>query len=148
MGMFKPPKELQLTFEKQLFEYIYLILYWNKCWFADFILLNTCNFHRKFRFIFSLILSMNAPNVHFREAKFQNFPGEHAPGTPLLHAPSVLDHIYITCRTNSELLPPGLSTPVQNNLTSQQNSWNSQMCYSLLVSLTNRRISYNAKGLF
>ena len=39
------------------------------------LLLNTCNFHRKFWFIFSLILSENAPNVHFREAKFQNFPG-------------------------------------------------------------------------
>ena len=44
------------------------------------LLLNTCNFHRKFRLIFSLILSENAPNVDFREAKFQNFPGEHAPG--------------------------------------------------------------------
>ena len=40
------------------------------------------NFHHKFRFIFSLILSENAPNVHSREAKFQNFPGEHAPGPP------------------------------------------------------------------
>ena len=45
------------------------------------LLLNTCNFHRKFRLIFSLILdSENVPNVDFREAKFQNSPGEHAPG--------------------------------------------------------------------
>ena len=43
------------------------------------LLLNTCNFHRKFRLIFSLVLSENVPNVDFREAKFQNFPGEHAP---------------------------------------------------------------------
>ena len=29
---------------------------------------NTCNFHRNFRLIFSLHLSENAQNVHFREA--------------------------------------------------------------------------------
>ena len=45
------------------------------------LLLNTCNFHRKFRFIFSLILSENAPNVHFREAKFQKFRGGACPRT-------------------------------------------------------------------
>ena len=33
------------------------------------LLLYRCNFHCKFRFIFSLILSDNAPNPHFREAK-------------------------------------------------------------------------------
>ena len=38
-------------------------------------------FHRNFRLIFLLHLSENAQNVHFREAKFQNFPGEHAPGS-------------------------------------------------------------------
>ena len=43
------------------------------------LLQNTCNFHRKFRFTFSLILSENASNVYFREAKFQNLPGEHTP---------------------------------------------------------------------
>ena len=36
----------------------------------------------KFRFIFSLILSENAPNVHFREAKIQNFQGVHPTGAP------------------------------------------------------------------
>ena len=46
------------------------------------LLLNTCNFSCKFRFIFELILSENAPNVHFREAKSQNFRGVHAPGSP------------------------------------------------------------------
>ena len=39
-------------------------------------------FHRNFRLIFSLHLSENAQNVHFREAKLQNFSGEHAPGPP------------------------------------------------------------------
>ena len=36
-------------------------------------------FHRKFRLIFSLILSENAPNMDFTEAKFQNFPGSMPP---------------------------------------------------------------------
>ena len=58
------------------------------------LLLNTCNFHRKFRLIFPLVLSENAPNVDFREAKFQNFPGEHSPGPPSLLAPSALDTIW------------------------------------------------------
>ena len=31
-------------------------------------------FHRNFRLTFSLHLSENAQNVHFREAKFQNIP--------------------------------------------------------------------------
>ena len=74
---FKPPKDLQFTFENQLFEYIHYCTETNVN-----LLLNICNFHCKFRFIFSLILSENAPNAHFREAKFQNFPGEHAPGPP------------------------------------------------------------------
>ena len=68
-------KILQFAFENQLFEYIH---YWTET--NVNLLLNTCSFHSKFWFIFSLILSENAPNVHFREAKFQNFPGEHAPG--------------------------------------------------------------------
>ena len=45
-------------------------------------LLNIYNFHRNFRFIFSLVLSENAPNVHFREAKFKNFPGDMPPDPP------------------------------------------------------------------
>ena len=59
-----------LPFENQLFGY-------------------TCNFHRKFRFIFSLHLSEIAQNVHFRKAQFQNFLGEHAP-----EPPRVLDTIF------------------------------------------------------
>ena len=51
------------------------------------LLSNTCSFHRTFRFLFSLHLS---ENVHFRKAKFQNFPGEHTPGPPSLLAPSAL----------------------------------------------------------
>ena len=45
-------------------------------------MLNTCNFHLRFRLLFSLILSENAPNVDFREAKFQNFPGGAYPRPP------------------------------------------------------------------
>ena len=67
---------MQLTFENQLFGYIYITE------INVNLLLSTNNFHHKFRIIFSLILSENAPNMDFREAKFQNFPGEHAPGAP------------------------------------------------------------------
>ena len=66
---------MQLTFETN-----YLDIYITLTEINVSLLLNTCNFHRKFRLIFSLILSENVPNVDFREAKFQNFPGEHAPG--------------------------------------------------------------------
>ena len=55
------------------------------------LLLNAFHFHRKFRFIFSWILSENAPNVHFGETKFQNFPGVHAPDPPSVPA---LSEIY------------------------------------------------------
>ena len=69
-----------LPFENQYFGYIH---YYNEIPEININLLpNTCNFHRKFGFIFSLHLSENAQNVHFREAKFQNFPGDNAPGTP------------------------------------------------------------------
>ena len=54
----------------------------------------TCNFHPKFRFIFSLHLSENAQNVHFREAKFQNLPGSMPPDPPSGLAPSALDTIF------------------------------------------------------
>ena len=77
---FKPPKELQLAFKKQSLDYIHYCTE-----ISVNLLLNTCNFRCKFRFIFELIISENAPNVHFREAKFQNFRGVHAFG------PSVLD---------------------------------------------------------
>ena len=40
------------------------------------------HFQRNFSFIFLSILSENARNMHFGEAKFHNFPGEHAPGPP------------------------------------------------------------------
>ena len=39
----------------------------------------------------SLILSEIAPNVRFREAKFQNFPGSMPPDPPSVLAPPVLD---------------------------------------------------------
>ena len=78
-------------FENQLFGYIHYCIEIN----INF-LTNTCNFYRKFRFIFSLNLSGHAQNVHFREAKFQNFPGEggHATGPPSVLAPSALDAIF------------------------------------------------------
>ena len=74
------------------------------------ILSNTCNFHRRFRFILSLYLSENAQNVPFREAKFQIFPGEHTPGPP--YCARAFGARYYFCRTNSELLPPGLLLPM------------------------------------
>ena len=80
------------------------------------LLLNTCNqFYHKFRFIFSLNLSENTQNVHFREAKFQNFPEEHAPRPRSVLAALALHPIFwYFCRTNSELLPPGLLLPMVN----------------------------------
>ena len=67
-------------------------------------------FRRNFRLIFSLHLSENAQNVHFREAKFQNFLGEHAPGPP--YPNRVFGARYYLGRTNSELLSPGLLFPI------------------------------------
>ena len=72
------------------------------------LLLNTRSFHHKFRFIFSLNLYENMQNVHFREAKFKNSPGSMPPdSTPLVYS-------ILFCRTNSELLPPGLLLPMGN----------------------------------
>ena len=88
----------KLLFENQLFGYYHYCTEIN----INCLLLNTCNVHRKFRFIFSLNLSKNMQNVHFREAKFQNFPGEHAPGPP-----SVLVTLAV-----DPLLPPGLLLPI------------------------------------
>ena len=47
------------------------------------LLLNTYNFHRKFRFILWLNLSGNTQNVHFRYVKVQNSPGSMPPDPPL-----------------------------------------------------------------
>ena len=75
-ALLKPPKELQLALKNQLLDYSH-----HYCTETNVILLlNTCNFRCKFWFIFSLILSENAPNVHFREAKIQHFPGMHDSG--------------------------------------------------------------------
>ena len=74
---FKPPKDLQFAFENQLFEYIHYCTETNVN-----LLLNTCNFHCKFQFIFSLILSENAPNEYFRGAKFQISWGTMPPDPP------------------------------------------------------------------
>ena len=81
-----------LPFENQLSVYIH---YCTEISEININLLrNTCNFNHKFRFIFSLHLSENAQNVHFREAKFQSFPWEHAPGPPSILAPSALDTVF------------------------------------------------------
>ena len=94
-----------LPFQNQLFGYIH---YCTEIPEININLLpNTCNFHRKFRFIFSLNLSENAQNVHFREAQVQNFPGKHAPGPPLCTR-------YYFCRNSSELLPSGLLLPMDD----------------------------------
>ena len=99
-----------LPFENQLFGYFH---YCTEIPEININLLpNTCNFHRKIRFIFSLRLSKNAQNVRFREAKFQSFPGEHAPGLP--QCTRIFGAPYYFCRTNSELLPPGLLFPMGN----------------------------------
>ena len=73
---------------------------------------NTCIFHPKFQFSFSLHLSENAQNVHFREAKFQNFQGEHAHG--LSKCTRAFGAQYYFYRINSELLQPGLLLPLSN----------------------------------
>ena len=101
-----------LPFENQLLGYIH---YCTEIPEININLLpNTCNFHCKIRFIFSLHLSKNAQNVHFREAKFKNFPGELAPGPPPPQCTHAFGTPYYFCRTNSELLPPGLLFPMGN----------------------------------
>ena len=68
-----------LPFENQLFGYIH---YCTEIPEIKINLLpNTCNFHRKFRFIFSLHLSENAQNV----LNFKIFPGSMPPD-PLLYS--------------------------------------------------------------
>ena len=100
-----------LPFENQLFGYI---RYSTENPEININLLpNTCNFHRKCRFIFSLHVSENAQNVHFREAQFQVFPGRHAPGPPP-QCTRAFDARYCFCRTNSDLLPSGLLLPRGN----------------------------------
>ena len=87
---FKPSKDLQFAFENQLFVYMYI----HNCTETNVnLLLNTCHFHCKYRFIFSLILSENAPNAHSREAKFQISRGSMLPNRPSVLAPSTLDPI-------------------------------------------------------
>ena len=67
---------------------IYPLQYWNIN-----LLLNTCSFYRKFLFIFSLNLSENTQNVHFRGAKFQNFSGSMPPDPSSVLAPLALHPI-------------------------------------------------------
>ena len=91
---FKTPKDLQFEIKPIIiFEYIHYYTETNVN-----LLLNTCNFHCKFWFIFSLILSENVPNVHFREAKSPDPPS-------VLARHPILNHFS---QTNSKLLPPGL----------------------------------------
>ena len=79
------------------------------------ILSNTGNFHCKFRFILSLHLSESAQNVHFREARFQNFPGEHAPGHP--YCTRAFGTRYYFCRSRRiDTLYPDFHFPLRNNV--------------------------------
>ena len=89
-----------LPFENQLFGYIHYCTEIPEINTSINLLPNTCNFHRKFRFIFSLHLSENTQNVHFREAQFQNFPGGHAPDPPTVLAPPALDTIFARITLN------------------------------------------------
>ena len=99
-----------LPFENQLFGYIHYCTEINISLLPD-----TCNFHRKFWFIFSLNFSEKAQNVHFREAKFQNFPGERASRPPPPpQCTLALGARYYLYRTNYELPPPGLLFPMGN----------------------------------
>ena len=70
-----------VPFENQLFGYIHYCTEININ-----LLLNTCNFHRKFRIIFSLNLSENTQNVHFRDSLISKFPGGACPRTPLVYS--------------------------------------------------------------
>ena len=85
---------MQLTVWKPII-WIYPLLYWNIN-----LLLNTYNFHRKFRFTFSLTVSENTQNVQFRKAKFQNFPREYVPDPPSVLPPSPLDPIFARLTLN------------------------------------------------
>ena len=51
-------------------------------------------FHRNFRVNFSLHLSENAQNVHFRESNFKITRGSMPPDLPSLLVPSALDIIW------------------------------------------------------
>ena len=84
---FKPPKDLQFAFENQSLIWINPLLNWNKCQFA-------AKHMPQFSLSVLVHFSENAPNMHFREAKFQIFPEEHAPGPPYsVLAPLALDPI-------------------------------------------------------
>ena len=80
---------INLPYENYLFGYIHYCTEININ-----LLLNTYNFNRKFRFIFSLNLSENTQNVHLREEEFQNFPGEHIPGPLTVLASLALHPIF------------------------------------------------------
>ena len=118
-----------LPFENKLFGYIH---YCTEISEININLLpNTCNFHRKFHFFRYISLKMRK-NVHFREAKFQNFPGEHAPGPP--QHTRAFGAPYYFCQTNSEMLPPGVIVPIGNT---QYN--NTYLTYAKNVSFLSRK---------
>ena len=68
--------------------------------------------------LFSLILSENTQNVHFREAKFRNFPGSMPPGPPPPPPRCTRAFGARSCfrLTNSELLPLGMLLPMGNTI--------------------------------
>ena len=83
-----------LPFENQLFGYIHYCTEFPEI--HNNLLPNTCNFHRKFPFIFSLHLSQNAQNVYFREAnsKLKISQGSMPPHPFSVLAPSALATIF------------------------------------------------------
>ena len=88
-----PPRLLikndtSLTFENQLVECIHY------CSEIEVnLLLNTNDFHGKFRFIFSLILSENAPNFILEKLNFKTSRGRLPQDLHSVVVPSALDHI-------------------------------------------------------
>ena len=100
-----------LPFENKLFGYIH---YCTDISEIDINLLpNTCNFHRKFRFIFFRYISLRMRKMcTLEKLNFKISRGSMPPDPPSIHAPSALDIFF--CRINSEMLPPGLLLPIGN----------------------------------
>ena len=85
-----------LHFENQLFGYIHYCTEININ-----LLLNTCNFHLMFRFIFSLNLSENTQNMLFREKiNFKISQERMFPNPPSVLAPLTLDPIFARLTLN------------------------------------------------
>ena len=100
-----------LPFENQLFGYIH---YCTEISEININLLpNKCSFHRKFRHYISLRMR----KMCTLEKLISKFPGgacPRPPPPPLLQRTRAFSARYYFCRTNFELLPPGLLFPIGN----------------------------------